>query len=622
MNTVSVESFTDVAERFPGIDELEARAVARFIFYSAGDFPQGLYDASRESWGVSAIPQWESDVSAYLFDVEQWRQEPADRRLSRIDLSNKIKEEVELTNDTRKLLEQMRIMHPDTASDSILEYIRKWNFDVEVSLAASPLFPEGRVIRKPFEDYVRDNHEVWVPYAASVNRKSKFGSETRIHDDILDFLQTGYHIAKTKEQIEQALEGLNKFDEAYHSGLRAKYGSKAANLIIFSDALHQFYESATKDGVSKVKVPDFTTVEVDLYKAWMNDQNELFEELLEKVRLEAVELAREAVGGMVAIRSSAVYSEDNDDLTGAGIYESDAEDPNDREAFRRSIISVFESVNDENAVSYRLISGIEYEEMGLIIQTYIEDSSRQEGTYGYVNSRGTHPNIIEVHTTEGILLFDKQKIAENMFLGRWVKEADFLHSNPDHSRELSRLPQKVIEAVYASLFAEGLFKRPIQVEFVGNGSIVQVRPLPRKAFENDARQIEFPTDETEIIRSRSIGAGDEVLEELNVDDDNADREGFVVFWTEYGFTDTYHFRRHGVGARALPKKGAVVIVNRSDSGHIQTLCQERGLMCFYPDQRGEELDVIQEYTGESSGREEPRTLRFVSDGYHGRIFES
>ncbi len=195
--------------------------------------------------------------------------------------------------------------------------------------------------------------------------------------------------------------------------------------------------------------------------------------------------------------------------------------------------------------------------------------------------------------------------------------SDLLHSHPDHNN--TPLRESVYRAgaiPHAVVLAEKLFGKPMQIEFADN-AIVQVRPLHVVRGENVA----FPDNEA-IGNFAATGLGDMELEMLDERSDNLDKKGFVVFHTEYMFTvGNYHS-----GYRAFPKEGAVIIIEPSVSGHIQAICREKGLLCFYP-KNGESVDdFLENIWGDTTeyqeGPAENIKLRFVADGYKGRIYRA
>lgn len=625
MRTAPVESFEDAAQRFPGIDQLDPRAIGKFVFFSAGNFPEDFYKAELEDeWDHPPRDEWQSEVARLLINVRQWREHAGET--TRFELAKKAEEGVVLAKETAELLENLATADPDTGLDSVVSYLDRWGFEFDIDLAPSPMFPEGRRIKRPATTYInREKKQTWLPHNSQITRSGATRDDTHyLNDEIQEYLEKGHSISRVRTRINDALGKMETVDSEEQRKLREKYGAKAANLLAFQEVLNKLYEITGEDGITRIEIPPFVPVDIDMFKAWLGEDSS-YEEVLEKARQAAVELTNNSTGGLVAVRSSAVYTEDGENHTGAGVYESVVVDPSDPKAFAEGVQAVYQSVTSPDALAYQESCGVEAERMGLLLQAY-EEKAREHNpqTYGFINSRGANPKLIEAHTSEGILLFDKDRLLEDLLLERmWSDEGKYLHLTPDHSRDLRMVPHQIMEAVHATVLAELVFQSPVQIEYVAGNKVVQVRPLPSKAFETNETSIVFPENLQEVGRTKALGVGDLTLKELNTHDNNEENEGFVVFGTEYGFTNSF-IRTHA-GSRALPEKGAVIILSHSDSGHIQTLCQERGLLCFYPSSKNDDLEGLERYIDEYTvrGYDKPsQKLRFVADGYDGRIYRA
>jgi hypothetical protein len=389
-----------------------------------------------------------------------------------------------------------------------------------------------------------------------------------------------------------------------------------------------------------IEIPQFTAVAIDMFDAWRNDK-ELFAEMVEPVRQDAIKLLRNRHGdavNLVAVRSSAVYSEDGERSTGAGVYTSTAVNPSVADAFKAAVEKVFESVDSDSAISYRHQLGIEQEQMGLLIQAYVEAEGRpryrdRELYWGVANSRGANPNLVDVNTNEGTLLFDKNSIVASLLVevrntGRHGNDNPHIHTYPDRDSALHGAVHSVKEVPHAVVLAEKLFGKPMQVEFV-NGKIVQVRPIVGVEL---GEVVEFP-DEEHIAELASVGVGDLQLKYLSRHHENVGKEGYIVFEEEYEYSiEGTRAAMRGidyVGYDAFPDKGAVIILQPSSSGHIQAICREKGLLCVFPAKNKEgatgwrELDRLLHDFEDRGYAQRPKrqSLRFVSDGYAARLYE-
>jgi hypothetical protein len=158
---------------------------------------------------------------------------------------------------------------------------------------------------------------------------------------------------------------------------------------------------------------------------------------------------------------------------------------------------------------------------------------------------------------------------------------------------------------------EKIWKKDIQAEFVIDGytvNFVQVRELPKNVLFQ-APEVQFP-DEPPIHSGAAIGIGDMELPVLDNQDDNSDKTGIVVFSTNEMFS-------MGDNSYRLPKEGAVVISRDTGmSGHIQTLCAERGLICIFPDvNEKEDMPTLNYYALSSL-----KNMRIVTNGFQGRVY--
>jgi hypothetical protein len=405
-----------------------------------------------------------------------------------------------------------------------------------------------------------------------------------------------------------------------HERLREMYGAKAANLMFFPFGLDELHGTEYEQAAKSVVIPSFVGVSTEVFDAWLLDEPE-YPQMLAAMNETAQQLADQSNSGMVLVRSSAVYSEDGEDHTAAGVYKTVLVDPRDSKQFSDAVKAVYDSVYNPSAISYRQSIGVVDEKMGLIIQTYIcPETAGDEMPHGHINSRGTNPNIIEGHSQDGVLLFDRYK-SLNVLLQKATAGStiELLHTTPDHRFRLHSRAKELEPAVRATLLAEEIFGREMQIEYAGD-QIVQVRPLPVHSFEDNAETITFPEHASEITSSRAIGVGDVTLHALSRISDNEFQTGYVIFSTEEEFTENWDRN-----TRALPESGAVIILNHSERGHLQTLCLERGLLCLYPDGKDDNrLANIGDFIAPSRpfGKSPDQRIRVVTDGYEGRIYQA
>lgn len=428
--------------------------------------------------------------------------------------------------------------------------------------------------------------------------------------------------AIVRHQLEKRLEQLPARDKEQFNQLRLKYGAKAANLIILSGLTGNINKAIKNHYDVELGIPDFQAVPVEFYRAWRkgkladDDLRPYFEwvnGLKEKERW-----AEEEHNSDYIARSSAVFSEDGENVTGAGIYESvKIYGGRTFQDFKDAVIKVYESTNSPRAQAYREQHGIKEEEMGLIIQKYVnpDDSFNLHGQSqeGYINSRLTSvPQLMEIVT----------KTSRN-FIKR--KELDFFlalraHGDEDSFRNIHHFPPDnykvhpdlLIRAAQLASIVERIWKKDIQIEFVADGltmNFVQVRELPPTIL-SQTTEIRFP-DELPIHSGASIGMGNLELPVLDDEDDNSEKTGVVVFPSNDMWT-------MGRNSYRLPKEGAVIVCHPEGKfGHIQTLCAERGLVCIFPDMNAEGESNL--HYAELSGL---RKVRIISNGIEGRVYEA
>lgn len=620
ISTKPVESYGELAQRFPGIDESEPQALGRFAFHAAKHMPSEAFEY-REN-GEKA-QDWHEEVGGVLDRVRYWIDGRGDQHRSRLEMAQRIAQRALKEQEMQHLRDALASASASEGYKLAKDFIEAGGYQIETEMAPSPLFPEGRTSRADIELYEDPDTgytSFQVPYKANIVNSDG----DRLDTDIAEYVEKGHRDIQSGEKITATLEALEPIDKAEFEELRAKYGAKAAGLMCFDKRVrHLRLQLKYTNNTIDVTIPPFTAVASDMYEAWLNGSPD-YADSLEQARLEAVGFEKDLHGNsadMVAIRSSAIKSEDGDEHTGAGVYRSVAVDPRDPAAFRLAVEEVYASTRSEAALSYQASIGVTDELMGLVIQRYQETSAtglgRDKSFYGHANSTGANLNIVEVNTNEGDLHYDKNALlAQFMMIERSSGySSELLHSYPDHYTSLKDAVQQTSVVPHAVVLAEKLFGKPMQVEFV-NDAIVQVRPLQVAKIGGE---VSFPEEQAPIGECAASGIGDMELEGLDERNDNSNKKGFIVFWHEYGYT----ISGNNAGYNSFPEEGAVIVMTPSNSGHIQAICREKGLLCFYP-KKGATIDHLEKYVwaDEELGKEpDPVKLRFVADGYDGKIYE-
>lgn len=421
--------------------------------------------------------------------------------------------------------------------------------------------------------------------------------------------------------FERRLQQLPARDKERFDQLRLQFGAKAANLLMLSEMVEdinrlrkgRFFDVT-------IAVPEFQVVPVDSYRAWRDGK--LIDDVLQPyfdwasaLRDNERWFSEDPYPADYIVRSSAVFSEDGETVTGAGIYHSErVHGGTTFEDFKGAVTRVYESTDSPQAQAYREQHGIIGEEMGLVIQRFVSpyrSGMHGQSTEGYINSRlpGV-PQLMEIATETSRNFVNRAELDFFIALDADRNEDAFRtvhHFLPDQYKIDPDLPIRVAQLTYA---VERIWDRNVQAEFVAEGHtihFVQVRELPAKAVE-EAPEVKFP-DETPIHSGASIGFGDMELPVLDEDADNTEKSGVVVFRGNYGWTmgqNEYH----------LPKEGAVIIYNSDgQNGHIQTLCAEKGLICLFPDRDEDRFAALRYYD-----LSQLKKVRIVSNGIEARVY--
>lgn len=506
--------------------------------------------------------------------------------------------------------------------DELLATLEEYNFIYERKFEASPMFPEGRDGSLNIREVLRRNNGKFP---------EKYWDNTRsgnvlLPDKVLSFIITVEMLHPEEfsdpSSHTEFLPNPELYNRSYDD-LRCEFGAKAAGLIVFDAALRG-NKSFTHDAFNRgpmIEVPPFIPVSKQLHALWRTDY-EAFVEECEKVRSGALQLPENDWlinrTWLVAVRSSAVKSEDGDEHSAAGIYHSGVADIRDQETFRSVVEEVFASTTSTNALQYQEDMGVIDEEMGLVIQLYSEDfisSSEFDDEIGARNGHYGHANYtlgnraIDVQIMgAGSLLYDADTRG-NLQFQPWPSFYE-LHTDPDHYSPENFARRNVGAIPYAVALATFIFGKPMEVEF-HNNKILQVRPY---ILSNPTEVVTFP-DKPALTTTRSVGVINEVLPFLDGNSDNQERTGYIVIEEEFCFTAKGNYK-------GFPKKGAVILLQPHD-GHVQAFCRERGLACLYPRKHhysDKLLDAIQIYDDEYEAH--PKSaLHIVSDGFEARIFD-
>lgn len=421
--------------------------------------------------------------------------------------------------------------------------------------------------------------------------------------------------------FEKRLQRLLIRDKDRFDKLRLQYGAKAANLLMLSELVEDINRLRKGRFFDvKIAVPEFQVVPVDSYRAWRDGK--LIDDQLQPHFdwVSALDddkwYSEDPSPADYIVRSSAVFSEDGETVTGAGIYHSErVRGGASFEDFKGVVTRVYESADSPQAQAYRAEHGIDGEKMGLVIQRFVSPrtfSMHNQSTEGYINSRlpGV-PDLMEIVTETSRNFVNRSELDFFIALDADRSSDAFRtvhHFRPDQYKVDPDLPIRVAQLTYA---VERIWGKDVQVEFVADGrtiNFVQVRET-LAIGATQGSEIEF-LDESPTHTGASIGVGDIELPVLDNNVDNSKKTGVVVFSGNYGWTmerNNYY----------LPKEGAVIIANIDGrNGHIQTLCAEKGLICVFPNVN--EDDRFGMTYSQLAGF---KRVRIISNGMEARVYE-
>ncbi len=410
---------------------------------------------------------------------------------------------------------------------------------------------------------------------------------------------------------------LGHFDLENFEKEKGVYGAKGAFLAVL--------DKLKEDGYFRdMLVADFIRIPVDVFSKWENKES-----VLSELLAYYDEFVKTHQGKKIIVRSSAVYSEDNENSTGAGIYKSIVIPENaSRMDFVKAVLEVYKSTNSEIAINYRKEKGIaKPEKMGLVIQEHIPSD---DNTKGYVNSvMHNVPELLDIVYDSGLRpVITKDQLAEMVDLH---DPRNIFHYQFDLRRKFTHLIEEIASL---TLKLERYFGFPIQIEFIEADRdnmdnpqygtfILQARFLPKEFGKKI--EVNFPEGIEPIFEGRGLGAMDLELNVLDNKDDNREKEGVVIF-SKSKFSSEFENEI----MEALPKSGAVIILggSRKDGGHIETLCAEKGVSVIfsehidYSSDRMLMLGISNERYGIPRVRDLDgfKKVRVVSNGLEGKVY--
>jgi len=613
-NMTEFRTVSDITERWPGIAEHDIEQAADFIEYHVTEGGEAI-DAILED-----LESPERDLLYSLADSVSWRLRQQSE-LTREEVLQAASEAI-FNHEQHRVSEDLRSGDKELAERSVRELLGKWPVELAICYSPSPLFPDGRQQYVPLD--LSDGRKPKVPqrteYVADCH-----GEKVKLREDIVKYVNRSRDSGPTDEEIEEMqslAESVLNFDEQEYELLKEAFGTKAATLFILAETIETFSSaSESMQNTANFVVPKLTVAPTELHRMYKAG-DERYEDYLEDIRQKAIAVTQgdqfdpELYRPLVAVRSSAVKSEDGDNVSGAGIYASVSADPRDPDSFRQAVETVFDSMDTEEAQAYLEENGIDEEHMGLLIQRYVEDTKNYKDTciYGYVQSSDPFGRFITLSSETGELLFDRSA-AEARFMvdPPFGQQQPTLHYTPDHDTLISDFSRGGARLANAALFAEKLFGKQVELEFVldysNTAHVVQVRPLPN---QEKPEEVIFPSDVDPIVECRAIGVGDVIVTVRDDEEYGPDEHKLHWIDTEYHMGGTFQKRDH--------KSVFVIGYNDANSGHIQMLARERGQICLYPNALTALPPSISDEISPDWNQRRVRKFRVVADGYRGAIY--
>ncbi|MBX7137960.1 MAG: PEP/pyruvate-binding domain-containing protein [Oligoflexia bacterium] len=483
-------------------------------------------------------------------------------------------------------------------------------------------------------DFTRffDEHEVFsVPRSGQRLRLTFEQARDQYHPALKLFYNEGLHGGEPIKEALEALrllrfradleEAISKLKLEDRQTLIELYGAKGANLIFMREVLALPILAAAHRSFRMV-VPDFCTMPTTLYSEWLNGSN---------IEAKLMEFYSWVRGRCVMIRSSAVRSEDREHATGAGIHDSlELQAAASFREFVTAVYAVYESVNSERALEYRRSLGIDSELMGIVLQEYCAPHDVDFQDQGYINTvRAGVPSLLEVVSDLGPRPLVRKHRLPEVFRTESFQSGGFLHYQLHHASYDS---DRALQLAAKGLLIEWIFGAPVQIEYQLQEHelrIFQVRMLPK--IYTQPNGVSFPDRADWVYKGAAIGACDQLLDVLNPEEDNSEREGVVIF--ERNSAVSISGRGHHVLNLGYPKRGAVVVLEPTieRDGHLETLAVERGLACIFHADYVSRLERSLQLGNVASFDQLPRfatklelgghtRLRIVANGLEGRIY--
>lgn len=350
-----------------------------------------------------------------------------------------------------------------------------------------------------------------------------------------------------------------------------------------------------------VKIIPGCYVPAALYQRWRDSEN--VDEELAGYYQQACDLLKDfnAQTGnsfeQVIVRSSAVYSEDGETSTGAGVYESiEGVSLESFDTFKAAVLAVWASTTTPEALEHQQALEVEEEQMGLVINPYLSGSRIDKG---HLNStKPEQPSLLEIKVgPEGrVALLDRDLVLFDAIAESRFPLAE--HVPTDWSRYNFDSPKAYLLSHGARLIEHWL-GQALQQEFVTGLTheyLVQTRPLPESLFHHEP--VEFPAHLPLLFSGRGIGR---FSVRLNKADITVKHNSHEASEGGYGW---------------LSNCAGLVMENafNTQNGHLEQQCLEREVPLLTNDPHNPDNSI--------SSAQWPEKLLWVSDGIIGRVYDA
>ncbi len=375
------------------------------------------------------------------------------------------------------------------------------------------------------------------------------------------------------------------------------------------------------------------------------------------------ELAQRFKGRDLMIRSSGVISEDSDQHSGAGIYDSfqlraDELTPH---TLLNTVLRVYASVNNERAVAYRNEFGLGNEKMAVVVQELMN------GFNGVAMSRlPARSGIIPVTWSDlrgAVASGDINAVKHTMYFTpcdwtevmKWSVQTVFQSDTDIPYGTADYMNETFVQLV---LQLRERYGKEFELEFVKHPKentlyLVQIRPLTNI----QDREIQFPDKEPIFIGELCMGIGEYIGHWIKPSDITSDwkepshyvlvssvfEKSMAAIYEQGSLVASFTNSQYEDIDKLTPNKRAIILTHQSLPGmHAMTVANEKEIICIaggnspdaseFKDKHGYDLRTAARYSGGVSFVVPPKFdvpleeigeyIHVVSNGLQGRVYRA